>query len=580
MKSLRSITSSLWFWAVLAVVLMFGLKTWLIFGGWLPFNSDEAVVALMARHILQGARPIFFYGQAYMGSLDAFLVAGAFALFGQQAWAIRLVQTLLYLGVLLTTAWLGKVAFGSWKVGVIAMLLLAVPTVNVTLYTTASLGGYGEALLLGNLILLTGLKIGHSLNNSRNPGPLWTWMSLGFLVGLGLWAFGLTLVYSLPVLVYLVTLAFWPLPAAVQTRPDALPSGDAFDSSTQILDDHRSVAGGRTSLKNLLVPAFALVIGGVFGSVPWWSYALVNGPAKLVYELGGGAIAGVEQLPWLIQIGRHIMGLGLLGSTAALGLRPPWDVYWLGLPLLPFILVFWMAVMVFIVRQLSRPGVNRASQALLASVMLTLLLGFILTPFGADPSGRYFLPLAVPLSLFAAAMIEMLHKSYGVIAYALVALLLGFHFWGTVQSALRFPPGITTQFYAPSQVDQRDLPDLIAFLRLHGESRGYTNYWVTYPLAFLSQEELIFVPSLPYHLDFRYTSRDDRYPPYTEQVAQSKRIAYITAHHPELDAYLRQQLATQGASWQEEQIGDFTVFYDLSKSLRPEQLGSNALLQP
>ena len=40
----------------------------------------------MARHILLGARPAFFYGQAYMGSLDAFLAAAAFAIFGQQAW--------------------------------------------------------------------------------------------------------------------------------------------------------------------------------------------------------------------------------------------------------------------------------------------------------------------------------------------------------------------------------------------------------------------------------------------------------------------------------------------------------------
>jgi hypothetical protein len=576
-KSVRSVTSSLWFWAILAVALMLGLKTWLVAGGWLPFNSDEAVVALMARHILQGARPIFFYGQAYMGSLDAFLVAGAFAMFGQQVWAIRLVQTLLYLGVLLSTAWLGKAAFDTWKVGVIAMLLLAIPTVNVTLYTTASLGGYGEALLLGNLFLLTGLKIGRSLRVSHSPGPLWAWVLLGFLTGLGLWAFGLTLVYSLPVLGYLITLAFWHPTIAHQPLPDSWSSDNP---STRNLDKQRSAAGSHIPLKKMLGPAVALVIGGVLGSAPWWGYALVNGPGKLVYELGGGAIAGIEQLPWLIEIGRHILGLGLLGTSAILGLRPPWDVYWLGLPLLPFILIFWMAVVVFIVRCLIRPGAGRASQALLASVMLTLVLAFILTPFGADPSGRYFLPLAVPLSLFAAAMIEMLSKSYGVIAYVLVALLLGFHFWGTVQSAVRFPPGITTQFYAPSQVDQRDLPDLIAFLREHGEHRGYTNYWVAYPLAFLSQEELAFIPSLPYHLDFRYTSRDDRYPPYTEQVAQSKHIAYITTHHPELDAYLRQQFTTQGVSWQEERIGDFMVFYGLSRAVRLEQLGFSGVLQP
>ncbi len=439
----------------MAVFLMLGIKAWLVAGDRIPFNSDEAVVALMARHILQGARPIFFYGQAYMGSLDAILVSGAFALFGQQVWAIRLVQILLYLGVLLTTAWLGRVAFGSWKVGVIAMLLLAIPTVNISLYTTASLGGYGEALLLGNLILVTGLKIGGSLQNSRSPGPLWVWMLLGFLIGLGLWAFGLTLVYSLPVLGYLVFLVFWRPHAAHRPLPDAFPTDP---SSAGGPPENSSATAVQITLKDLFLPALVLVVGGLLGSCPWWSYAVVNGFGRLLYELGGGAIAGVEQLPWLMRVGNHIMGLGLLGTTAALGLRPPWEVYWLGLPLLPFILFFWITVIVFIVRQLSRPHPNRANQALLASVMLILLFGFILTPFGADPSGRYFLPLAVLLSLFAAAMIETLRKSYGIVAYALVILLLVYHFWGTLQSALRYPPGITTQFYAPSQVDQRAHP--------------------------------------------------------------------------------------------------------------------------
>ena len=165
------------FWLVATALLVsLALKAWLVVGGYVPFNADEAVVALMARHILQGERPVFFYGQAYMGSLDAFLVAAGFGLFGQQVWVIRLVQALLYDGVILTTAW-----------------LLAIPTVNVTLYTTASLGGYGEALLVGNLLLLVGFRIDDTLQEQslgRLAGLLLAW---GFLAGLGLWAFGLTL---------------------------------------------------------------------------------------------------------------------------------------------------------------------------------------------------------------------------------------------------------------------------------------------------------------------------------------------------------------------------------------------------
>ena len=72
-----------------------GLKVWLVAGGRVPFNADEAVVALMARHILQGQRPFFFYGQAYMGSLDAYLIAAGFNWFGEQVWVIRGVQAIL-----------------------------------------------------------------------------------------------------------------------------------------------------------------------------------------------------------------------------------------------------------------------------------------------------------------------------------------------------------------------------------------------------------------------------------------------------------------------------------------------------
>ena len=160
------------------------------------------------------------------------------------------------------------------------------------------------------------------------------------------------------------------------------------------------------------------------------------------------------------------------------------------------------------------------------------------------------------------------------------ALLLVYTLWGTLQSARRIPPGITTQFYAPAQVDRRYDAALIAFLRQHGESRGYGNYWVTYPLAFLSQEELIFTPRLPYHLDFRYTERDDRYAPYGDQVAQSDRVAYITTNHPELNQRLRDGFFSLGASWQETQIGDYTVFYALSRPVRPVELGLGTTTDP
>jgi hypothetical protein len=144
---------------------------------------------------------------------------------------------------------------------------------------------------------------------------------------------------------------------------------------------------------------------------------------------------------------------------------------------------------------------------------------------------------------------------------------------GTFQTALRYPPGVSTQIDAVAQVDHRCDQALIDFLNENGETRGYTNYWVSYPLAFRSDESLIFVPRLPYHQDFRYTPRDDRYPPYDEMVDKAGRVAYITTNHPDLDRYLQKSFADLEVTWQERQIGDFHIFYHLSEVVRPFEIG-------
>ena len=519
------------------------LKIWLLLSGSIPFNADEAIVALMARHILQGERPLFFYGQAYMGSLDAWLVAAGFMLFGAQVWVIRAVQVVLYVLIMASTAWLGSLVFRSWKAGVIAAWLLAIPTVNVTLYTTASLGGYGEALLIGNLILILGLLILRRSRDGEKPASL-LWLLFGFLIGLGFWANGLTLVYSIPMILYLA-IAVW------QSR-----------------QKHTCLAG-----KGVLTLVISLaLLGAVIGSAPWVLYVVREGLTSPIAELGGGAIAGVEGLSWAAQTRQHLVAFLLLGSTVIFGLRPPWGVEWLALPLLPFILFFWIAVLIYAFN----PKTIRArgdDRSLLLWVMLTLVGAFVLTPFGADPSGRYFLPMSILLAITAGDTLLAFARRAGKWIWCLVVLLIAYNLIGTIQSAATMPPGITTQFNPITQVDQRALPALINFLDEHDERVGYTNYWVSYPLAFLSQEEMVFVPALPYHSDFRYTSRDNRYQPYDDRVAHADKVAFITTHNPALDEYLRTKFRRAGVSWNETKIGDFQVFYGLSKYVSPEEIG-------
>jgi hypothetical protein len=134
------------------------------------------------------------------------------------------------------------------------------------------------------------------------------------------------------------------------------------------------------------------------------------------------------------------------------------------------------------------------------------------------------------------------------------------------------PPGITTQFEAITQVDHRYDAELIEFLRAHGGTRGYANYWVAYPIAFLSQEEIVLVPRLPYKADLRYTSRDNRYAPYGELVEASPTVVYVTTNHPMLDRLLRERFTALGVSFREVQIGSYHVFYDLSRKVTPADL--------
>ena len=84
---------------------------------------------------------------------------------------------------------------------------------------------------------------------------------------------------------------------------------------------------------------------------------------------------------------------------------------------------------------------------------------------------------------------------------------------------------------------------------------------------------MVFVPTLPYHEDFRYTRRDNRYQSYNDEVARADKVAYITTHHPALDEYLRTRFRQAGVSWKETKIGDFQVFYGLSKYIRPAEIG-------
>lgn len=533
---------------------MIAIKVWLLLSNSVPFNADEAIVGLMARHIIQGERPVFFYGQAYMSSLDALLVAGGFMLFGENVWVIRLVQILLYSATIISTVLIGKVAFQSVETGLIAALLMAVPNINTTLYTTISLGGYGEALLLGNVILLIGLLMAQktswfirseveSSSNLKKSFSDRGWMLtflLGASIGFGVWVNGLTLVYSIPV----------------------------FGLVMYYLFRNWDKIGGIGILKHV----FFGIVGLILGAAPWWIYAMQNGWQQLIVELFGNAVS-VETTGYLQRLLSHLFNLVVLGGTVILGIRPPWEVRWLAMPLLPFNLIFWSGVIIFWIKQSWK---RQLPYLLFGGIALVMAVGFVFTSFGVDPSGRYFLPLVVPMALIAGEMIQIIANRLPgkdiVWKAVCIGVVIIYNFWGTWECVLRNPPGVTSQFDISTVADRHYDEELILFLKENDCTYGYTNYWVAYPLNFLTSEELIYSPRLPYHSDLRYTPRDDRYTEYTSRIAEADTVTYITVKTPLLDEALETAFRKSKITWKDTWIGDYHVYYHLSEVIHPEEI--------
>jgi 4-amino-4-deoxy-L-arabinose transferase-like glycosyltransferase len=516
-------------WPLSVVILIAcGVKLGLTLTGSVPFNGDEAVVGLMARHILGGERPIFFYGQAYMGSLDAWLVAGMFRLLGESVLAIRAVQILLY-ALFLVTLWLLVRRFykhplpAHW-----AVLMAAVPPVLLTTYTTASLGGYGELLVLGNLILLWSLVI----IDGESELCWWTWLALGSAAGLAFWVLALAIVYLIPMGVMIF---FRRVPRRISH--------------------------------------FGLGLAGfLLTSSPWWMANLVQSGQAL------RALFATYQTEATIT--EHLAGLLLLGFPAIFGMRFPWLPSLVSLPIAFCLLLIYLGMLLFWVIALQEKNTlaARGNWTFIGLFFVGFLLVFLLSPFGADATGRYLLPLYPLFFLLLGGFLAAVWRYRASFGWGLAALTLAMNGWLTYRASSS-PAKITTQFDPITRFDNQHDAELIDFLQTRGEMRGYTNYWVAFRLVFLSGEEIIFAPRLPYKSDLSYSPTDNRYPLYNELVEASDRVAYLTSKHPKLDALLREALSDRGVSFQEVQIGDYHLFYRLSRVVRPEELGLGALDQ-
>jgi hypothetical protein len=123
-----------WPLTIVFCLLLLLLRAW-FFAAWEEsyFNSDQAIVGLMAKHLAEGrARPLFIYGQEYMLAVESWVAAPAIALAGGSVATLRAALIVLngVTGVLLLRLLVKDAGLERWSAALASMpfWLAPVPT--------------------------------------------------------------------------------------------------------------------------------------------------------------------------------------------------------------------------------------------------------------------------------------------------------------------------------------------------------------------------------------------------------------------------------------------------------------------
>ncbi len=424
--------------AGLLLLVSLGVQAALLFSSRIPWSSDQAVVGLMARHILEGrGHPVFYYGATYAGSLEAHGVAAVFALLGATRAAYSVAMVLLALAIVAGASHVALRAFG-WRAGLVALAYLALPPFFLLYKALTSDGAYDSVALVAIGHLLAALAIEE--RSAAGGSTLLAFAALGLAAGLGLWVTPLCL----------------PLTAAavlwVWVRGLARPRS---------------------------LPPFAA--GAALGALPWIIWNARHGWASLRAEE-----AGHVDLAGLLANAKGFVTVSLPILTGAA--RPN---HLPGSPEEPFpgaSVLAPLALLLLVAPVLGR--LRRDGRVLLGVLALAAVTGAALLSRRVSPAEpRYFMAayVVVPALLGAAADWWLATRRRTLAALAAGLLLVVTHVGGYARATVHGPVVDDAQVTGP-------LDALIGALRRLGVRRVWASYWISYRLAFETGESILASP--------------------------------------------------------------------------------------
>jgi len=186
------------FWAVLILILLaLAFRIPFLIHSFGLMSSDDAIPALMAKHISEGKLPpVYYYGQLYMGSFSQHIFALMFVIFGYSIFLLKFITLLFFLAFIATQFIFMKEIF-SFRFSFVISLFYCLPIGHLIPVTFDNTGAFPLVLFLGSSILYISYLI--YWKNNENLTPL-----LGFLMGISFWTHQITVCFILTSFVILL----------------------------------------------------------------------------------------------------------------------------------------------------------------------------------------------------------------------------------------------------------------------------------------------------------------------------------------------------------------------------------------
>ncbi|MGC4758471.1 hypothetical protein [Micromonospora trifolii] len=516
----------------LAVLAGVGYRLWLLVHAAPPTNSDEATMGLAALHIARGENfPVWFYGQQYMGTLEAYLAAPVFALAGGPSLLGLRLPTLALYALFLLLAWrLTLRLTGDRWFGLLMVALLALGSDRIVKNQLIAGGGYPEMNAAGAALALLAVDLatdrpGRRSADAGRPGRrLARWAGWGFLAGLMIWVDPLVLPYV------------------------------AATGAVLVGFCRRELWGAAGVL---------LGAAAVLGAAPLLGHSLLTGRNPLHAVLAAGGANATAGWPDRLH-GGLVLGPPLGMGFCAPGQCATWQLWWaLALPLLLAIAAAtaW--------RALRTPdpdpagpaavGPDVVSPRVAAATRLALVLAAVATvgaytvssSAGLTPveSSRYLSCLLISLPallwpVWAAARHGLRPAATGrrgvgsTLARSVAAVLLAATL-GTAAHAT----GRAAQTVPATRAAEARHTELVSTLRQLGVRHVRAGYWTCNRLTFASAEQVVCAV-----VDDTLRPGFDRYPAYRREVDGAAAPAWVApAGSPLAEVLDERQRSTPGS---------------------------------